>query len=178
MRRLFIALPVFITSLAVINPASAERDLRHFGALGLGLGIPDDAAFRENYRQGFSGSLGYGTRLGRSGRFFAYGFLAYNRFRAKEHVRIGDDYFINFDANVRWYVGVPVRENSGYVGLGPGVYWDKDSNVFFGGNIAIGGDFPVGDGWSVTADIAQHIVDSRDKGAFLTICVGAAYWFM
>ncbi len=96
MRRLFIALPVFITSLAVINPASAERDLRHFGALGLGLGIPDDAAFRENYRQGFSGSLGYGTRLGRSGRFFAYGFLAYNRFRAKEHVRIGDDYFINF----------------------------------------------------------------------------------
>jgi hypothetical protein len=64
------------------------------------------------------------------------------------------------------------------VGLGPGVYWDKEGDAFFGGNIAIGGDFPLGDGWSVTADLAQHLIDSRDKGAFLTIYVGAAYWFM
>jgi hypothetical protein len=178
MKRILYALPVFILSLAVINPASAERDLRHFGALGFGLGIPDHADFRENYRQGLSGALGYGTRLGHNRRFFAYGMLAYNSFRAREEARVGDTYFVNFNANVRWYVGIPVRENTGYVGLGPGVYWDKEGDAFFGGNIAIGGDFPVGDGWSVTADLAQHLIDARDKGAFLTIYVGAAYWFM
>ena len=42
----------------------------------------------------------------------------------------------------------------------------------------VGGDFPVGNDWAVVADVDQHFVDSADKRAFLTIRVGAAYWFL
>lgn len=163
---------------AYFNPAGAERELRNFGALGLGLAIPDHVNFQEDYSQRFCGTLAYGTRLGRSERFFAYGMVGYDGFRAKEGTAGGDIHLWNVNADARWYFGIPTKEISGYVGAGPGVYWDTDGDAFIGGNIAVGGDFPVGSDWSVAVDVDQHFVDSADAGAFLTIRVGAAYWFM
>jgi hypothetical protein len=178
MKRITMAVAALFLAGAFFNPARAERDLRNFGALGLGLAIPDDADFREDYSQRFCGALGYGTRLGHSERFFAYGMVGYNGFRAEEGTAGGDTRLWNLNADARWYFGVPTKEISGYVGLGPGVYWDRDGDAFIGANIAVGGDFPVDNDWSVAVDVDQHFVDSADAGAFLTIRVGAAYWFM
>lgn len=169
---------VLVAAYGFFNPAAAERNLRNFGALGLGLAIPDAASFRENYKQHFCGSLGYGTRLGRSERLFAYGMVGYNGFRARDSNVLEDTYVWNVNADARWYFGVPTKELSGYIGLGPGVYWDRAGDAFIGANVAVGGDFPVGDDWAVTADVDQHFVNSADAGAFLTIRVGAAYWFL
>lgn len=161
----------------LVGPAAAERDLRNFGELGLGVAWPDASDFSDAYRVGFSGALGYGTRLGRSDEFFAYGSLAYNQFRSRDKALRDDTYLANFNANARYYFGAVAKYESGYVGLGPGVYWDEDGTAYFGGNISVGGDFPVGDDWAVTADVTQHLVDREGMGAFLTIRVGAAYWF-
>jgi hypothetical protein len=175
---MLVPLALLVVAYGFWNPVAAERDLRNFGALGLGLAIPDHAGFRKDYKQGFCGTLGYGTRLGRSERWFAYGMVGYDGFRASEANVAGDTRLWNVNADVRWYFGVPTKELSGYVGLGPGVYWDRDGDAFIGANVAVGGDFPVGSDWAVTADVDQHFVDSADAGAFLTIRVGAAYWFM
>lgn len=177
MKRILILSAVSVVAFGFWNPVSAERDLRNFGALGFGLALPDHAEFSDNYRQGFCGTLGYGTRIGHNRHFFAYGMVGYSSFRAQNETS-GDTYLGNFNADARWYFGAPAKEISGYIGLGPGVYWDKDGDVSIGGNIAVGGDFPVGSDWAVVADVDQHFVDSTDKRAFLTIRVGAAYWFL
>ncbi len=178
MKRMLAPIAVLVIANGFFSPVGAERVLRNFGALGLGLAIPDAANFRDDYGQRFCGTLGYGTRLGRSERLFAYGMVGYNGFRAKEGNVAGDTHLWNVNADVRWYFGVPTKEISGYVGLGPGVYWDRDGDAFIGADVAVGGDFPVGDDWAVTADVDQHFVDSAEAGAFLTVRVGAAYWFM
>ena len=177
MKRILIFPAISVVAFGFWSPAAADRDLRNFGALGLGFAIPDNAEFQDDYRQRFCGSLGYGTRIGRNERLFAYGMVGYNNFRAQSE-RLDDTYLWNVNADARWYFGVPTKEISGYVGLGPGVYWHREGDVSIGANIAIGGDFPVGNDWAVVADIDQHFVDSADKGAFLTIRVGAAYWFL
>jgi hypothetical protein len=178
MKRIAITLAVAGAILAVFNPAAAERDLRNFGALGLGAALPDETDFSGDYRMGFCGSLGYGTRLGRDSEFFAYGMLAYDQFRSKDKAVRGDAYLANFSANARYYIGPVAKYEAGYIGLGPGIYWDEDGNAYAGANVALGGDFPVGNGWSITADVDQHFVNNADKSAFLTIRVGAAYWFL
>jgi hypothetical protein len=177
MKRILIFPAVSVVALGFWSPAAADRDLRNFGALGLGFAIPDHAAFQEDYRQRFCGSLGYGTRIGRNERLFAYGMVGYNSFRTQDG-SLEDTYLGNFNADARWYFGIPTKEISGYIALGPGVYWDREGDVSIGANIAIGGDFPVGNDWAVVADVDQHFVDFADKGAFLTIRVGAAYWFL
>lgn len=177
MKRIPVLLAVSVVTFGLWNPVAAERDLRNFGALGLGFAIPDHADFRDAYRQRFCGSLGYGTRIGRNRHLFAYGMVGYNGFRARKEGWY-DTYLGNVNADARWYFGAPTKEISGYIGLGPGVYWDREGDVAIGANIAIGGDFPVGSDWAVVADVDQHFVDSADKRAFLTVRVGAAYWFL
>jgi hypothetical protein len=150
-------------------------ELHNFGQLSLAAALPDSAAFGDEYQTGFGGALGYGTRLGRETRFFAYGLLGYDRFQSRN--ADGNAYLYNFNADARWYFGVPTKEISGYVGLGPGVYWAEDKNAYFGGNIAVGGDFPVGNDWAITADIDQHFVNADPGRDFATFRIGAAYWF-
>jgi len=178
MKKLIATLAFISAALAVVNPASAERDLRNFGALGLGVALPDSTDFSDDYRMGFCGSLGYGTRLGHSDEFFAYGMLAYDQFRSKDKAVRDDTYLAHFNADARYYIGAVAKFESGYIGLGPGIYWDGDGNAYVGANIAIGGDFPVGNDWSITADVDQHFVNSDAMSAFATIRVGAAYWFL
>lgn len=177
MNRILMCLTVSVVAFGIWSPAAAERDLRNFGALGLGFTIPDHAEFQDDYRQRFCVSLGYGTRIGRNERLFAYGMVGYNGFRAQDE-RLDDTYLGNFNADARWYFGVPTKKISAYVGLGPGVYWDRGGDVSIGANIAVGGDFPVGSDWAVVADVDQHFVDSAYARAFLTVRVGAAYWFL
>ncbi|UCH79226.1 MAG: outer membrane beta-barrel protein [Candidatus Coatesbacteria bacterium] len=178
MRGVAIAIAAAALTFGLAGSAAADRDLRHFGELGLGIAWPDASDFSDDYRLGFSGSLGYGTRLGRSDEFFAYGRLAYDQFRSRDKALRDDTYLANFTANARYYFGRVAKYESGYVGLGPGVYWDENGTAYFGGNISVGGDFPVGNDWAITADVSQHLVDSEAMGAFLTIRLGAAYWFL
>ena len=178
MKRIIITLAVISAGLAVVNPASAERDLRNFGALGLGVALPDHADFSDDYGMGFCGSLGYGTRLGRNSEFFAYGMLAYDQFRSKDKAVRDDKYLANFSANARYYIGPVGKYEAGYVGAGPGLYWDEKGKTYVGANVAVGGDFPVGKDWSIIADVEQHLVNNADARAFLTIRVGAAFWFL
>jgi hypothetical protein len=177
MKRILMPVATCVVAFGFWSPAAAERDLRNFGELAFGFAIPDHAEFQENYRQRFCGTLGYGTRLGHNRHFLAYGMLGYNGFRAEKQ-GLDDTYLGNFNADARWYFGAPAREISGYFGLGPGVYWDKEGDLSIGANVAVGGDFPVGSDWAVTVDIDQHFVDSADKRAFLTVRVGAGYWFL
>jgi hypothetical protein len=178
MKRAIISLAVVSAALALGNPAWAERDLRNFAALGLGAAVPDHADFSDEYRMGFCGSLGYGTRLGRTSEFFAYGMLAYDQFRSRDKALRDDTYLASFNANARYYIGPVAKYEAGYVGLGPGLYWDGEGNTYLGINVAVGGDFPVGRDWSITADVDQHFVDKENAAAFLTVRVGAAYWFL
>lgn len=177
MKRILILSAVSVVAFGFWNPVAAERDLRNFGALGLGLAIPDHVEFSNDYRQRFCGTLGYGTRVGHNRHFFLYGMVGYNSFRARSET-LEDTYLGNVNADARWVIGVPTKEISGYVGVGPGVYWDRDGDVSIGGNVAVGVDFPAGHDWAVLVDVDQHFVDSKDKSAFLTIRVGAAYWFL
>jgi hypothetical protein len=178
MKRTLVTLAVIILGLAITGPASADRDLRNFAALGLGVAVPDQADFSDDYQMGFCGSLGYGTRLGHSSEFFVYGMLAYDQFRSRDKAARDDTYLGNFNADARYYFGPVAKYEAGYIGLGPGLYWDRDGDVSVGLNLAVGGDFPVGSDWSITADVDQHFVNKDTMGAFLTVRVGAAYWFL
>ncbi|MGD8718466.1 MAG: outer membrane beta-barrel protein [Candidatus Zixiibacteriota bacterium] len=178
MKRIVVILGLSVIAFGFISPSAAERELRNFGSLGLGLSLPDDVDFSDAYRMGFVGTLGYGTRISHSNDFFAYGMVGYNKFRSKDRESYGDTYLINLNADARYYFGPVGKYESIYVGLGPGIYWDEESNAYFGANIAVGGDFPVGDDWSITADVDQHLVDAKDTSAFLTVRVGAAFWFL
>ncbi len=168
------------TALGVVSAfaagAAGAAAPHNFGSLHLGGAFPDSTEFADTYRMGFSASLDYGTRLGRESKWFAFGTLGYNNFRAQEGG--GTTYLGNFNADARWYFGVPGERSAGHVALGPGVYWNKDGDVKFGGNIGVGGDFPVGGDWSIVADIDQHFISDDAGTMFATAKVGAAYWFM
>jgi len=167
---------LFVSMLCAVGAAcAANQPMHNVASLHAGGSFPDSSDFGSAYRMGFCASLDYATRLGRESKWFAFGTLGYNTFQPKE----GDErtYIGNFDADARWYFGVPGVKTSGYLGLGPGVYWNKDGDVKVGADIAVGGDFPVGNNWSILADIDQHLINDEGGTAFLTLKVGAAYWF-
>jgi len=169
------SLTLAAAALAFAGAAAFAEPLHNFGALHVGGTFPDDPDFGDAYNMGFCGSLDYGTRLGKEARWFAYGTVGYDTFRGKGEN--ADTYIGNVNADARWYFGEAGEAASGYVGLGPGFYWSKGGDSGLGGNLAVGGDFPLGSDWSIQADIDQHFINVKESSMFLTVRVGAAYWF-
>ena len=179
MTRSILTFFVVVTAVGFAAAAYAEQDLRNVGSLHAGMPFPDAPDFSSAYRQGFCGSADYATRMNRKNeQLFVAGSVGYNRFRAKETGDAAEDWALwNVNADARWYLQPPGEKFTGYVGLGPGLYGGPGGDTWFGGNVAAGADYPLGGDWSILLDIDQHWLANATNGAFVTVRLGAAYWF-
>lgn len=121
---------------------------------------------------GYGGTVGYGTRLGRESHFVLFAGYGLDRLELKDEKSGTDTYFATMHqlrANIRFYVGRVSEGPAAYVGLGPDLMFDKD-DVGVNVNLSLGGDFPVGHGWSILADATLD-------GAVVYGQIGLAYWF-
>ena len=121
---------------------------------------------------GYGGTVGFGTRLGRDSRFVLFAGYGLDQLELKDETSGSDTTFATMHqlrANIRYYIG-PVSEGAAaYVGLGPDLMFEGD-DVGVNVNLSLGGDFPLGHGWSILADAT---VDA----AVVYGQIGLAYWF-
>lgn len=177
MKGRFFAILLGTMIICMVPPAAhADRDLRSVASLHGGIAFPDVPEFGDAYKNGFNLSLDYATRLNRNNRhWYVAGDVGMNRFRSREDA--GDLRLFNANANARWYFDAPGERFTGYVGAGPGIYWETGGNSWFGVNVGAGADYPVGSDWSITLDVDQHFLPDADNSAFATVKLGGAYWF-
>ncbi len=121
---------------------------------------------------GYGGMVGFGTRLGRDSRFVFFAGYGLDRLQWKDEKSKSETSFATLNqvrANIRYYIG-PVSEGAAaYVGLGPDLMFNAD-DVGVNVNLSLGGDFPLGHGWSILADATVDVAVVYGQ-------IGLAYWF-
>ena len=176
MKRMLLTWAVVLAGVVAVGQAGAG-DYRNFVSLTGGVNqtwnpVADLilAIFESETTTGYGGTVGFGTRLGRDSHFVFYGCYGYDQLRTKnDESGIDTTPFNQVRANIRFYIG-PVSEGAAaYVGLGPVLMFDAD-DVGVNANLSLGGDFPLGHGWSILADATIDAVVVYGQ-------IGLAYWF-
>jgi hypothetical protein len=178
MRRSLLVFVVALAAFGVACPAAAAN-YRNFVSLTGGVNdiwnpLAEGmlAILEQDTEAGYGGTLGYGTRLGRDSRFVLFAGYGLDRLRLKDEMTGEDTDFATLHqlrANIRYYIGPVSERPAAYVGLGPDLMFDGD-DVGVNVNLSLGGDFPVGHGWSILVDATLDAVVAYGQ-------VGLAYWF-
>jgi len=174
-RKTLLTCAVALATVAAVGEAGAAG-YRNFASLTGGVNavwnplVAILAIFGEEPAVGYGGSLGFGTRLGRDSHFVFYACYAHDQLRFDEDKSKIDSASLNqVRANLRYYVGGVSRGPAVYAGLGPDLMFAGD-DVGVNVNLSVGGDFPVGRGWSVLVDGTLDVAVAYGH-------LGLAYWF-
>ena len=178
MRKTLLTWAVALAAVVAVGQAGAG-DYRNFVSLTGGVNqiwnpLADAifAIFGQDSEIGYGGTVGFGTRLGRNSRFVLFAGYGLDQLELKDETSGADTTFATMHqlrANIRYYIG-PVSEGpAAYVGLGPDLMFNTE-DVGVNVNLSLGGDFPLGHGWSV-------LLDGTVDVAVVYGQVGVAYWF-